>query len=554
MVLNYSLYNELSDVLLSARELPKWAHPEVHYWYPTWRKIRDCIAGERSVKERGETYLPMLGGMETSEYHGFVERATFHNFTSRTVNALGGSIMRRSPKVRGVPENRKDILDNFTKDGMPFVNFASYIAYEVTSMGRLGILVDLPDEETTEPQPYTVAYTAENILDWDTEMYEGRERLVYVVVREARRVDPKATDTDAATMQRYAYAPRYRVLRLDENGQYIQEIYEDDQNQMNFELDETSLRDTVVPLLRGRPLDYIPFAIIGPALSTAKCEKPPMEDISNLNISHYRSYAYLEHGRFFAGFPIYYAETPMSGASDGADFRIGASTVWMIPPGSKVGMIEMNGQGLKFLTEALDGKEAQAAQIGGRLMGIRGAAASMSDNQLTMQERNEQSVLLQITLAMDDRVTRVMRWMLQMSGLTKNQAEQAVVEFNKDFLFNTTGARELRAVHMMYMDGAIPVDVLFSYLKRAEVVEDWMTIDDFKKLMEDMDEFPNQPDVEAKMEGFPDKKTQLEEERADLARKDAEQARQDMLDRGMSPGDTGDAPDEDEDEEPANGS
>lgn len=551
MVLNYSLYNELSDVLLSARELPAWAHPEVHYWYPEWRKIRDCIAGERTVKEMGEQYLPALEGMPAQDYASFVERATYHNFTARTVNALGGSILRRRPKVRGVPDNRLDLLDSFTKDGLPFWNFASYIAYEVVSMGRLGILVDLPDVETTQPRPYTVAYTAENILDWDTEMYQGRQRLNYVVLREARRIDPRATDTDGST-QRYAFAPRYRVLRINEAGFYQQEIYEDDENQINFQLDEATLKSVIVPQFRGRPINYIPFCVIGPALSTANCEKPPMQDIAALNISHYRSYAYLEHGRFFTGFPIYYAELPMTGQSDGMEFRIGSSNVWLIPPGSKAGMIEMNGQGLKFLTEALDVKEAQAAQIGGRMMGIRGAAASMSDNQLTMQERNEQSVLLQVTLAMDDRVTKIMRWMMIMSGVSERVADEISVEFNKDFLFNSTGARELRAVHMMYMDSAIPVEVLFSYLKRAEVIEDWMEIADFKALMANIDEFPNQPDAEARMEGFPDKQSQIDQENAEEEREAQERARQDAIDQGLSPGDNADAQasrDNDDDED-----
>ena len=548
MVSTYSTqFNQLSDILLSVRELPSWAHPEVQYWYTDWRKIRDCIAGERAVKEQGQIYLPGLEGQEPTEYHSFKERATFHNFTARTINALSGSIMRRRPKLQEVPETRKNLLDSFTKDGLPFWNFCAYVASEIPSMGRLGILVDLPDEMTTQPRPYTVAYTAENILDWDVEMFEGRMRLNYVVLREAMRVDPKATDSDSLTA-RYSTAPRYRVLRLNERGEYIQEIYEQDSgvDQADFTLDPTTLTDTIMPLRRGVPLKFIPFIICGPSMSTANCEKPPIMDIANLNISHYRSYAYLEHGRFFTGFPIYWTESPMTGQEDGADFRIGASTVWMLPPGAKAGLLEMNGQGLKFLTEALDVKEAQAAQIGGRIMGIRGNAASMSDNQLTMQERNEQSVLLQITLAMDDRITQVLRWMLYMSGLDMKTAEKASVEFNKDFLFNNAGARELRAIHMMYQDAAIPVEVLFAYLKRAEVVEDWMEVEDFKKLMADMNEFPLHPDAQAKKEGYPDAKAKQEAEAAEQARKDA-------LDREARDRQNDDAPDDEEDEDDEDG-
>jgi hypothetical protein len=75
--------------------------------------------------------------------------------------------------------------------------------------------------------------------------------------------------------------------------------------------------------------------------------------------------------------------------------------------------------------------------------------------------------------------------------------------------------RELRAIHAMYLDGLLPIDVLYEYLRKSEVIPDYMDMDEFKKLLDKMEQFPNQPDAEARKEGFPDKKTQLEKEQAE---------------------------------------
>ena len=542
----YSTRTQLSDILLTYRDLPKWAHPEVHYWYPVWRKIRDCVAGEKAIKAEGSRYLPALDQQTAGEYNGFLERATFHNFTSRTVNAMAGSVSRRRPAIENLPESRSFLLDRFTIDSLPFWQFSSYVAKEVIQMGRLGLLVDMPDVETTRPEPYVVSYTAENIMDWDTEIVDGRRKLVYVVLREARRIDPRATDDAQSTMPGYeAYAPRYRVLRL-ENGVYRQDVYESDHRPYEYDLKAENLVETITPVRRGAPLDFIPFYLVGSHLSTASVEKPPMEDIANLNVSHYQSYAYLEHGRFFTAFPMYWVESPMSGGDDGMEFRLGSSSVWVIPPGAKAGLLEMNGQGLKFLENALDTKEHEAAQIGGRLMGIKGSAASMSDNQLTMQERNEQSTLLNITLALDTQMTHVMRAMAYMSGISLNQADQVTVEYNKDFLYDNAGARELRAIHSMYMDGVLPVEVFFSYMKKSDVIPDWMELTDFIAFMENPASFPNNPDTHAKQREMPDRKTELAEEVRQEEVERSERIRKEMLARADAMADNEAQPDNEE--------
>jgi hypothetical protein len=501
-------------VRLEHLAMPKWAHPEVAYWAPTWRVIRDVCDGERVVKEAGTLYLPRLEGMEASEYEAYVDRATFYGFTERTASALSGSIFRRQGVIESLPEKLTKKLESITRDRQDFDTFATMIAEEVLKIGRVGALLDLPANASTEPRPYLATYTAENIIDWDEGEVDGRMVPIRIVLREGKLVRDPALGVTHLT-------PVYRELLLLEPGlpgaKYIQRVHFSPKTNEDVTLDGSYLQETIEPVVRGNPLNYIPFVIIGPLKSSPGVEKPPMEDIARLNISHYRSYAHLEHGRMFTGFPIYYINQAATG-EDAGDFTLGASRVWVAPPECKPGILEMNGQGLKFLVDALDIKEQQAASLGGRMMGVRGVATTESDNQLKLSERNEQSMLLKITRSLDRSFTTILRWWATMQDISQEEADKIAVKLNKDFLFEGVGAREFRAVHAMYKDGVVPIEVLYHYLKKGYIVPDWMSVDEFKELLDDMDSFPNNPDVEARKEGY-----------ADAAARDREAALEDQL-------------------------
>lgn len=488
---------------------PPWAHPDVQWWYDEWLTIRDMCEGEKVVKEKGTRYCPQMSGMDDDEYQAFIERGTFYPFTGKTASAMSGSIFRRRAVMENLPLRLESALETITREGQHFDTLTMLTAEEVIKLGRFGVLLDLPATESTEPKPYLTGYTAENIVDWDEGEINGRTVLVRVVLREARiSVDPQTT--------KKSYLPQYRVLSLGSDQVYRQELYFSSDPLAPALIREQDRVSTIVPTNRGKTIDYIPFYIFGAMESGAKVNKPPMQDIARLNTSHYRSYVQLEHGRFFAGFPIYYVEAPVGSSETEAEFTLGASRVWVTPSGAKPGILELNGQGLKFLVDALDIKEQQAAALGGRMMGVRTTAVAESDNMVKLSERNEQSVLLKIAKSLDMGFTVIMRWWLTFNDVSKDDAAKFSIEFNKDFLFDEMGAREFRAVHTMYKDGVLPIDVVYHYLKKAMVIPDWMTLEELKTLLDKSESFPNNADVEARKEGFADAKSRDQESLLEL--------------------------------------
>jgi hypothetical protein len=66
------------------------------------------------------------------------------------------------------------------------------------------------------------------------------------------------------------------------------------------------LLSEVYPLMNGKPLDFIPFTFLSTDDNTAEVDEPPLIDLVNVNLSHYRTCADLEHGAHFTGLPTPY--------------------------------------------------------------------------------------------------------------------------------------------------------------------------------------------------------------------------------------------------------
>lgn len=504
--------------------LPTWAHPEVVYYYEDWKLIRDAVAGSKEVKAENTRYLPKMETMTDTEYLAYLDRATYYNFVGQTRNALVGTIFRRQPVLTGVPARIEKDLDTIGIYGENFEAFATTVCNELLTMGRVGVLLDLNDKPTTEPKPYFTHYSAEHILDWDTvKGDDGRMKLVRVVLREQHL-------TDGTTAGERKYVARYRVLTL-ENGVYYQEVFSSNTDHADISAEYS--QGKITPMRAGETLSEIPFVLFSQSMGSFSVEKPMLYEIAQLNISHYRSYAHLEQGRFFTGFPVYYAEIPQ-GSDGGMDYELAPSRVWEVPAGTKPGLLEFFGRGLGHLETALDIKEQQAAALGGRIIGIRTGATSESNNTEKMKQLNEHAMLLAVSKALDVGFTRLLRTWAWWAGTAKAPADKIEIEFNKDFLFSDIGSREFRAIHALYKDGIIPIDVVYHYLKKALVIPDWMSEKEFKELLDKMDSFPNQPNVEAMMDGFPDKKTQLEQDNLEEENKKEEKRYKDMQDRMQS--------------------
>lgn len=520
-----SRYANSLAALRAAGDIFDYVHPDYKYHKQDWDLIRDLIVGERRVKEMGRLYLPALGKDSGSTYESYKDRAVYVNMLARTVNSHMGTIFRRPLKVTGIDEVQRKRLESIGYGQESLNTVGKNAARELDTLARVGLLLDR--DELGANDPYITTYVAENILSWKEQKVDGRMVLTYVLLREVVEdltelngsAQPTITKHDASAM-----TARYRVLRLNSAGHYVQDVYEPfapDPNRAQMVL-PTSPK-TYVPKINGQPMTFIPMVIFGPDGISAAVQKSPVLDIAHLSLAHYRTSAQLEHGRFFTALPVYYV-SKAPGGSEQAEYTLGPSVVWETAPGEKPGILEFYGTGLKTLQDSLIEKEEAISQLGGRIMGIRAAATSEAEAIFKMKQANETSILLGITESLAEALTRLLRWYFTWIGREKD-ANNVRVMVNQDFKALMISARELRALALLYQEGILPVDEVYRVLQEAEFVNDEVTLEEFKAMLTDPMQFPGQPNVEAMREGFANAtdrdKARLSKEEDDRAAKSA---------------------------------
>jgi len=374
-----------------------------------WQKCRDVSAGEEAVLSAGEAYLPKLGGQGATEYDAYKRRAGFYNATRRTIDGLSGLIFRKPPVVTA-PTAAEPWLTDVDLAGTNFARFAEEVVEEMLTVTRVGLLVDMPrasGELVTQAQatasnlrPFVTLYRAEDILDIRVGQRDNVTVITQVRLREAT-AEPAADDEFAE-----AEVEQVRVLDLDDGG-HRQRVFQKGED------GQWLLVDEVEPLMRGASLDRIPFYPIGARGLTNGVERPVLLDLVNLNLSHYRTLADLEHGAHFVALPTPYV---FGVDDDYAPNSVGPTEPWHSPDKDvTVGLLEFTGQGLEGLEKRREVKEAQMAALGARMLAPEKKAAEAADT-LALRTAGEASVLASLANGVGQALTAVLARMVDWGG------------------------------------------------------------------------------------------------------------------------------------------
>lgn len=454
-------------------------HPEYQANIDLWTKCRTVLAGEEAVKAAGVLYLPMLEGQSAQEYYAYKMRAMFYAATGRTVKSLVGAILRKDPDVKSTPVMENEVLDDVGAKGESIYQVTREVLCEVIGIGRVGVLVDTP-EDIENGLPYVTIYYAENITSWRNELLNGKDTLVRVVLRETVEVidekDPFVIKTET----------RYRVLRLgfpkdtggeevtSENGDpvYFVEIWVkiEKKDQRGGTEEDWILDHVIVPKRPGgTTLDQIPFTFISPEGLDSDVERSPVLDLVNVNLSHYRTSADLEHGRHFTALPTAWVAgfDPKS-----TNLKIGSSVAWVTEnTAGKAGFLEFTGAGLASLSQALQEKQQLMAVLGARLLEEQKKDSEAAET-VRLRHAGEQSVLADISDSCSEGMTRV----LELIALWLNTPDADVsMELNKDFNLLGVDPQMLTALMAGVQSNLVSWSVFFYNMQRGELYPDNLT-------------------------------------------------------------------------------
>lgn len=460
-------------------------HAEYQHRKPDWEKIRTFVEGARAVRKAGETYLPKPSGWKTEEYNAYKARAEVYGAVDRTIDGLDGAIFRKVPQVEA-PASAEEITRDITLAGESLQVWLRTIVREVLTVGRVGALVEfastaVPDgalARTSGPdRPYVVTYTAEQIINWESEVRDGVTTLTLVVLEETTMVQ-SSTDPFVKVPEK-----RYRVLRLVD-GRYVVELWTEDKTlgtAVEAGISASSAKEVryaktseVTPQRRGAPLSQIPFFFASPTGQQACPSKPPLLDITDLCVLHYMVSADYAHGLHWVGLP-----TPwITGASEKDKIEIGPSAAIILPdPQAKVGMLEFTGTGLNAVKERLEGLERKMAALGARILEEQKKDAESGDA-LKIRQGGDASVLAGISDAISRAAESILARMLWWQEGAGDQEPDVTVALNMDFFAVSMDPQLLVALMQTWQAGAMSKETFVWNLKRGEFMPEDRTVED----------------------------------------------------------------------------
>jgi len=453
-------------------------HTEYSLYENDWQLISDIKEGERQVKSQGTLYLPKLQGQDDKEYKAYLQRGVFYNATARTVSGLTGAIMRK-PAVIEAPNKIEGFFDSITPDGYNIQETIKSTAESLLTYGRHGILVDFNDLQ----EVYYTEYTAQEILNWRTELIDGKKVLTFLTLSE---IDERQDPDDEFNTN---YYEQIRVLKLDsETGYLVVNLFERqvadttaaDNNKKVSEGGWTQVavsgenKDHYPTKMGGEKLDYIPFVFFGAVRNTADINKAPLLDLSYVNIGHWKVTCDYYHGLHFCALPTPYA----LGIRSKENFNIGPSVAIVSEnEQAKVGMLEFTGQGLSAVRDALKDLESKMAVLGARLLEEQKRAAEAAET-LVIRSAGDSATLSSISGNLDRGFEEAILYTMLWFNLPETEASNISVKCNKDFVAAQLASSEITALLKALQTGNISQRTFLYQMKQGEILPDNWTIDD----------------------------------------------------------------------------
>lgn len=460
-------------------------HPDYTAMLPTWQKCRDVDAGEDALHKAGKTYLPRLNEQTDRDYNAYVNRTPFYNATSRTIGGLIGMLFRK-PIVIEVDASIEPYLEDIDVQGTPFTSFAEEIAEECLVVGRVGVLVDYTALVDQVDEPLTIAkveklglrptmqmYKTENVINWRKKQINNVWSLAQVVLKESFTAPAKNLDGSDSEFANTT-EDRYRVLDIDEGGFYRNRVFRIDKN------DKDELVSEIWPLRNNSKMNFIPFEVITDDGLDFDIDKPPLLDLININLSHYRTTADYEHGCHFTALPTFWIaghKQPVSepGLAPEKIYLGSQEAIVMADANAKAGYVEFTGQGLATVEHNLDRKEQQMAILGARMIAGEKKAAETATT-TAIHRTGENSVLSSISISVSLGLTTLLEIFSEWAGASN----KAVCTINKDFLPISVDGQTLVAYMQTYQAGGLNDQEYFDLLQRGDVIEADITFEQHK--------------------------------------------------------------------------
>ena len=207
-------------------------------------------------------------------------------------------------------------------------------------------------------------------------------------------------------------------------------------------------------------------------------EKPPLLDLIDVNLHHWRLSCDYNHGLHYTGLPTAIA-AGFPKSNDG--YKIGSGAAWWSEDSdAKASFLEFKGEGLGAMQTALSEDEDKMAALGGRLLEKQKTQAEAAAA-IKLRTAGDQATLSGITETLDRGLTQAMGLLNAWLGVP---TDEAAVILNNDFFSDEMDATEAEKLMHIVQAGYMTVDNLLFLYERGELLRPNTAPSDEKELLE----------------------------------------------------------------------
>lgn len=435
---------------------------------PVWRRCRAAVAGGDAVRAMGTAIVPNIAGMSDKEFDGYLLRATYLNAVQRTLDALVGLVMMK-PAQSEMPPALQEFADHIDGRGGRLEDFARYALAEVLTTGGGLAVVDHPErpdgvitaaqEQALGLRPMVSWYPIESVLEYRTGVVNGFVEVTWLKLAETyEEFEDEWTSEIKEQIRVYCMCEGrvwVRVFRQSASGQW--ELYS----------------ETWPVTHSGQGLTYIPAVFFGPIRNEPG--KPPLLDLIDMNIAHFRNSADHEHVLHFTGLPTPYVAGVSPDAMPGG-LKLGSSAAHVFEdPQAKIAFAELQGDSSALAAE-MAAKEMRMAALGARMLAPEGRQAE-SGEALAIRRGGENSALAKVADSISRSIVLVLETIAEWEGIDGDIS----YSLNVDYLPGVLSAQEIMALMQAWQGGALSSEELFDSLRSGGVIRDDKTYEEHEQ-------------------------------------------------------------------------
>tara|TARA_R110000772_G_scaffold9980_2_gene32292 strand:+ start:831 stop:2249 length:1419 start_codon:yes stop_codon:yes gene_type:complete len=451
-------------------------NPDYSKYLPVWTQTRDAVRGSVAVKEKKHSYLPVPDndsgderkGTETTRYRQYMKRALFTNFTGRTKNALVGAAFRKEPQIY-LPEGLEYLKYDATGDGLSMNQLAKDELSNLMETGRSIFLVDYPqaDENLSAEEvarldlrASIIPFTAEQVINWKSDVVNGRKVLSSVVIAEYY--------LEALDEFDHSQETQYRVLRLTEEG-YSQQIYREDVPYTN---------EIYPKMADGSNWMEIPLVFVGSKNNDSTIDDAPLSDIAEINMAHFRNSADYEESCFLVGQPSLFLTHSLSYEQfqqyNPQGIKLGSRAGHVLGETGSANLLQADPNNL--VMEAMKAKENQMVAIGARIITDRADRETAEAARIRFASEN--SVLGDVVSNLSEALQKCVMWVGMFMGVDTNDIQ---FEINREFYDKNIDPQLIMSMVTLLDREIVSEQDIFDRLKSAGVVDPDRTLDDVRE-------------------------------------------------------------------------